>query len=294
VAAQRDLTGQVVVITGANSGIGREAAVALARMGATVVVGARDPILGEKAAADVGRRARSDTVVPLVVDLSSFASVRTFAEEVLTRFARLDVLVNNAGLVLEERRLTREGHEMTIGVNHLGHFLLTELLRDRLVASAPSRVVVVSSTAHHSAGAASLIMDPESESGYFGFSVYAKSKLANIIHTRELARRLEGTGVTANCLHPGIIRSGFGRDGDAKMLGLMYLAGSPFLLSPRRGARTTVHLASSPAVEGLTGGYYAHRRVRPPSADAQREDAAAWLWDWSEAAVAAAEPMPGP
>lgn len=288
-----DLTGRVVVITGANSGIGKEAAVALADMGATVVATARSPEKGERAVAQIRRRsgADADRVQLGRLDLASLASVRHFAAEVLDRHARLDVLVHNAGLVVGRRQVTVDGFEETIGVNHLGPFLLTSLLRERLVASAPARVVTVSSVAHRGASAGALLTDLHSEAGYDQMGVYAKSKLANILFTGELARRMAGTGVTANCLHPGIVRSGFARHGDARgWLSLAAAVGVPFMISAHRGAKTTVYLASSPEVADVTGAYFVRRKAATPSADARDATAAEWLWQQSEHLVGGAVP----
>ena len=197
-----DLTGKVVVVTGANSGIGKETAAALAGMGATVAMAARSPESGPAAVEEVRRRTGGD-VHDLRLDLADLDSVDAFADEVLERFDRLDVLVNNAGLVVGRRRVTVDGFEETVGVNHLGHFHLTRRLLDRLVASAPARVVVVSSMAHKGATNGMILVDLQSELSYEQMDAYAKSKLANVLFARELAHRLAGTGVTVNSLHPG-------------------------------------------------------------------------------------------
>jgi NAD(P)-dependent dehydrogenase (short-subunit alcohol dehydrogenase family) len=284
-----DMTGKVVVITGGNTGIGKETAVALAEMGATTVITSRGAQRGADAIADIQARARSEDVHVVSLDLASFASIRRAATEILERWDRLDVLVNNAGGIISGRRVTEDGFEMTFGVNHLGHFLLTDLLLDRLKASAPSRVVNVSSTAHRGALRGINFDDLQREHGYNTQSVYGESKLANILFTRELARRLDGTGVTVNALHPGVIRSGFGMDGDTSGLyRLMLKVGRPFLTSVASGARTTIHVASAPQLEGKTGGYYVRGRERKPSAAARDDDAARRLWDVSEQLVAQA------
>jgi NAD(P)-dependent dehydrogenase (short-subunit alcohol dehydrogenase family) len=253
-----DLTGKVVVITGANSGIGKEAAVELARLGATVVMTARSELRGGTALAEVRRRSRApdERVVLVPLDLSRVRSIRACAAEVLERFDRLDVLVNNAGGIISDRRVTEDGFEMTFGVNHLGHFLLTDLLRERLVASAPARVVTVSSIAHRLAGGMSW-SDLQHERGYNGTVVYNESKLANVLFTVELARRLEGTGVVANCLHPGAVRTGFGNAEDTRGLErLGVLLGTPFFVTAHRGAQPIVRLAAWPQYATVTGGYY--------------------------------------
>lgn len=287
-----ELAGRVVVVTGANSGIGKETSVALATMGATVVMAARNPQKGEAAAEEVRRRTGGEAGAVEVgqLDLGSFDSVRAFDGWVLDHHDRLDVLVANAGLITDTRRETAEGFEEMFGVNHLGHFLLVDLLRDRLVASAPARVVVLSSVAHRLAIGGLNRADLQG-TGYFeGFTAYCQSKLANVQFARELARRLEGTGVTANAVHPGAINSHFGRDGDTGFFGLLVkYAGWLVLRSPKGGARTSVLLASSETarVAGSTGGYWSHGRRWRPSAKARSAEEAQWLWAESERLIAA-------
>ena len=286
-----DMTGKTVVITGGNSGIGFETAVGLARAGARVLVTARDRARGEAAVAAIAERSGSDAVELVVFDLASLASVRAGAAEILDRCSRLDVLVNNAGIVLSERTVTPDGLEATFAVNHLGHFLLTELLLDRLKTSAPSRVVNVASTAHKGAPRGLDFTDLQTEQRYRAMPVYSKSKLANIYFTTELARRLAGTGVTVNCLHPGTVATGYGRDGDTKgvfAFGLKVI--KPFVLTPERGARTSVYLASSPEVAGVSGQYFVKCRPRTPSKAARDDGAAARLWEASEKLVAEHSP----
>ncbi len=284
-----DMTGKTVVVTGGNSGIGLETAVALAGAGATVVLTARDRGRGEAAVADVRRRAGSDRVDLSVFDLASLASVRQGAADLLERCPRLDVLVNNAGLVLTDRRETVDGYEATFAINHLGPFLLTELLADRLKASAPARIVNVASTAHQSARRGLDFDDLQATGRYSGMRVYGASKLANILFTAELARRLEGTGVTANSLHPGTVATGYARDGDARgFLAFGVKVIKPFILTPEKGAVTSVYLASAPAVEGVTGRYFVKCRAREPSKAAQDQLAARRLWEVSEQLVGGA------
>ncbi len=200
------------------------------------------------------------------------------------------MLVNNAGLVQSVRRLSDDGLELTFAVNHLGPFLLTALLTERLVASAPARVVTVASTAHKSARSGLDFDDLQATRRYRMMKVYGASKLANILFTTELARRLEGTGVTANCLHPGTVGTGYGRDGDT---GRLFVAGlkvaKPFMLTPKKGAVTSVYLASSPEVASITGQYFVKCRARQPSPAAQDPVAARRLWALSEELVAAAD-----
>ena len=282
------LDGKVVVITGGNTGIGKEAAVGLASAGARVVITSRNEQRGRAAQKEIADRSGNSEVDVMTLDLASFRSIRSFAADVLDRFDRLDVLLNNAGLILLRRQETEDGFEETFGVNHLGHFLLTDLLVDRLEASAPARVVVVSSRAHKGARHGLDFDDLQAERGYRWMDAYNKSKLANIYFTRELARRLDGTGVTVNALHPGFVRSEFGRGGDLGGMygfGMHYLAG-PFAISAKRGARTSIYLASSPEVEGVTGGYFFKCKPATPSQVGQDDDAARRLWNVSERLVA--------
>jgi NAD(P)-dependent dehydrogenase (short-subunit alcohol dehydrogenase family) len=200
---------------------------------------------------------------------------------------RIDVLINNAGLVLSQRSDTEDGFESTIAINHLGPFLLTELLLDRIKLSAPARIVNVSSTAHN--GAKINFDDFHSHKGYRGMKVYGESKLANIYFTTELARRLEGTGVTANCLHPGLVRTGYGRNGDTNgILQIGIRLAVPFMITPVQGAYTSVHLAVSPEIAGVSGKYFVKCKEKTPSRTARDSDAARRLWDISEQLVSQA------
>jgi NAD(P)-dependent dehydrogenase (short-subunit alcohol dehydrogenase family) len=280
------MDGRVVLITGGNAGIGKETAVALASEGARVVFTARDATRGADALAEIRARSGSDMVEVMALDLASLASVRDFAQQWGDGHDRLDVLVNNAGLVLNSRRETGDGYEMTFQVNHLGPFLLTRLLRDQLVAGDAARVVNVASDAHKGARRGLDFDDLQSTKRYRGFSVYGKTKLANILFTRELARRWDDTGVTANAVHPGFVASSFGRDGDTGRLGaLVFPLLKPFALSPEQGARTQVYVASAPELAGITGGYWVKSAPAPPSAAAQDDAAAARLWEVSEQLV---------
>jgi NAD(P)-dependent dehydrogenase (short-subunit alcohol dehydrogenase family) len=283
-----DMTDKTVVVTGGNSGMGLETAVALARAGATTVITARDRTRGEAAVADIRARsgsARSDVVV---FDLASFASIRRGAAGLLERCDRIDVLINNAGLVLSDRRETADGFEATFGINHLGHFVLTSLLLDRIKQSAPARIINVASTAHKGARAGLDFDDLQSTRRYSGMQVYSKSKLANIYFTTELARRLEGSGVTVNCLHPGTVATRYGRDGDASgFLAFGVKVIKPFVVNAQKGARTSIYLASSPEVANVTGRYFVNCRPRTPSKAARDDEAAARLWKISEGYVAA-------
>jgi retinol dehydrogenase 12 len=271
------MKGMVCVVTGATSGIGKAAAAALARLGATVVMVGRDRGRTEAAAAQIAAVSASPPRAE-IADLASLEQVRGLASR-LAGLDRIDVLINNAGLVLGERRITPDGAEHVFAVNHLAPFLLTNLLLPKLTGSAPARVVTVTSDAHSAARLD--LRDPNLEHGWDSWRSYANSKLANILFTRELARRLDGTGVTANCAHPGVVRTGFGRE-SRPLLKLGITIARPFMLSPERGAETIVYLASSPDVAGQTGGYYVKRQRREPSAAARDDTAARELWELSE------------
>ena len=278
-----DMSGKTVVVTGANSGIGLETAAELAQAGARTVLTARDPARGQAAVAEVQRRAGRDDVSLVVFDLASLPSVRTGAAEILERCDRIDVLVNNAGLVLSKRQETEDGFEATFAINHLGPFLLTRLLLDRITESAPARIVNVSSTAHQGARRGLDFDDLQARRRYRGMQVYSRSKLANIYFTTELARRLAGTNVTANCLHPGTVATGYARDGDATgVLAFGVRVIKPFVLTPAQGARTSVYLASSPEVGDVTGEYFVKCKAHRTSKVARDPDAARKLWEMSE------------
>jgi NAD(P)-dependent dehydrogenase (short-subunit alcohol dehydrogenase family) len=283
------LRGKVVVVTGSNVGVGLETAVGVAALEATTVLACRNEAKAAAAAAEVTRRTWNDDVHVVPLDLADLGSVRTAADQILTRWDRLDVLVNNAGGTWSHRLLTAQGFEQTFGVNHLGHFYLTNLLLDRLRASAPSRIVSVTSVGHHAARRGMRFDDLQSEGGYDGFEAYCRSKLANLLFTRELARRLQGSAVTANAVHPGGVRSSFGMDGDlagVSAWGIRLVR--PFEISPRRGARTSLFLATSPEVAAKTGMYWVRSKPGHMSRAARDEDAAARLWDESEKLCASA------
>lgn len=286
--ASLTLDGQVHLVTGATSGIGRAAAVALAGRGATVLLVGRDRARGEATVADIRRTHPGAGVELLLADLSSQASIRALAAEIRARHARLDVLINNAAVVPAARRLTVDGIEETFAVNHLAPFLLTGLLREPLCAAAgregSARVVNVASEAHRMVPG--LEWDNlQGERRFRGFRAYAFSKLANVLFNRELARRLAGTGVTANSLHPGIVRTGVWREARG-VLGLLVGLGRPFMVSSERGAAPVIHLATAPEVASRSGAYFDRRREVSAAPAALDDAAAIRLWELSEELVA--------
>ena len=273
------MRGKTVLVTGASAGIGAVTVRRLAAMGATVAAVGRDR---DRTDALV-ERARAETpgaaVDGLLADLSSQVGVRRLADEVLDRYPRLDVLVNNAGAIFFGRQESVDGVEMTFALNHLGYFLLTGLLLERLKASAPARVVNVSSAAHRRGRID--FDDLQSRRGYGGWAAYSNSKLANLLFTYELARRLEGTGVTVNALHPGLVATRFGANNGWLSRALRQLA-NLFSISAEEGARTVVYLASSPDVEGVTGKYFVRERAAKSIPASHDGEAAARLWRVSE------------
>ena len=274
-ANSTQLSGKTCIVTGANTGIGKETAFGLARLGATVVMVCRDRERGEAAQREIKQQSRNDRLELMIYDFSSQNSIRQFAKDFKQLHDRLDVLVNNAGVVLRVRSMTEDGLESTFAINHLGYFLVTNLLLDVLKKSAPSRIVSVASTAHKY-GKLDLNAWPTGRD-YSSFAAYANSKLANVLFTYELARRLEGTGVTANCLHPGGVGTNLFRGLPKFLQALIKLV----TISPERGARTSIYLASSPEVEGVTGKYFARRRQQKSSQASHNEEAGRRLWELS-------------
>ena len=274
----RNMSGRVCIVTGATRGIGRATAEGLAQLGATTVLIARRREDGETAAREIAARA---PVAPAVVsaDLSSQVSIREAAAELAGRYSRVQVLINNAGVIPARREVSVDGLEMQFAVNHLAYFLLTNLLLPQLKAGAPSRIINVSSGAH--AGAGLQFDDLQSEREYHPRAAYSRSKLANILFTYELARRLQGSGVTANCLSPGVVATGMLAD----YMGVPRAGGasaSSFGASPERGAETSIYLATSPDVEGVTGKYFEKSRAIRSSHESYDEAAARRLWEVSE------------
>jgi NAD(P)-dependent dehydrogenase (short-subunit alcohol dehydrogenase family) len=273
------MTGKTVLITGGTGGIGKAAAIALASLGARVGITGRDRVRAELAAAEVRHESGNPAVDVFVADLSSQAEVRRMAGEVLAAYPRLDVLLNNVGGFWAHRHVTADGLEHTFALNHLAPFLLTSLLLERLKASAPARIVTVSS------GAQSMgridFDDLMGEGKYSGQRAYNQSKLANVMFTYELARRLEGSGVTATVLHPGVTSTGFGAEDTARGWGPIIAVMRPFMKKPEQGAETSVYLASSPEAEGLTGQYFANRTPRQSHKTSYDSATTARLWQVS-------------
>ena len=276
--ATPSMTGKTVLVTGGTGGIGKATAVGLAALGARIGITGRDQARGQAAAADIRAASGNPAVDVYTADLSSQAQVRRLAAEVLDAYPRLEVLVNNLGGFWAHRHVTVDGLEHTFALNHLAPFLLTHLLLDRLTASAPARVVTVSSGAH--ATGRIDFDDLQGSTAYSGQRAYAASKLANVMFTYELARRLDGTGVTATVLHPGVVRTNFGAEDQAGIKAILPLV-RPFLKTPAAGAATTIYLASSPEVDGVTGRYFANRKPKTSSKASYDTAAAARLWQVS-------------
>ncbi|HUX72411.1 MAG TPA: SDR family oxidoreductase [Steroidobacteraceae bacterium] len=269
------MQGKVVVITGATSGIGEVAARRLAGMGARIVLVARDRARGAAALTRLCRVNAGGGHCIHYGDLSRLSEMKRLAAEIAAAQPRIDVLINNAGAMFASRRLTEDGLELTFALNHMAYFVLTNGLRERLFASAPSRIVNTASGAHR--GRRLDFDDLQSQRGFSGFKVYGRTKLCNILLTRELARRWRGHGVTANCLHPGFVATRFG-DGSGGFLSRAFRLAKLFAISPEQGADTIVHLASSPAVAGISGEYFYQCRPATPSIEARDEATAARLW----------------
>jgi NAD(P)-dependent dehydrogenase (short-subunit alcohol dehydrogenase family) len=275
--AAPDMSGRICVVTGANRGIGRATAEGLARLGAKVILVCRNQEEGEAVAHEIGSES---PVIPDVVtaDLSSQASIRQAAADLQGRYSRLHVLINNAGVIPRRREVTVEGLERQLAVNHLAYFLLTNLLLPQLEAAAPSRIINVSSGAHTHASMD--FDDLQAERGYDPKQVYSRSKLANVLFTYELARRLRGTGVTANCLNPGVVATGMLADYMGVASGAT--PGSTFGATPEEGAETSIYLASSAEVERVTGKYFERKQARRSSRESYDEAPARRLWELSE------------
>jgi NAD(P)-dependent dehydrogenase (short-subunit alcohol dehydrogenase family) len=278
------MDGKVVVLTGGTSGIGQAAAEELARRGARIILIARDRARAAQALADISRAGPGRAHCAVYADLASIAETRRIAGEIAVVEPRIDVLINNAGALFNRRQLSPEGLEMTFAVNHMAYFVLTEGLKRTLVGSTSARIINAASGAHR--GATLDFDDLQSERAYSGFEVYGRSKLCNILFTRELARRLEGSGVTANCLHPGFVATRFGDRSGGLVQALMPIAKLGGI-NPKKGAQTIVYLASSPEVASMSGLYFYQQKPDTPSVEAQDDGAAGRLWAESERIEAA-------
>ncbi|XP_063041284.1 retinol-DH_like_SDR_c domain-containing protein isoform X2 [Engraulis encrasicolus] len=285
--SQVQLTGKTVVITGANTGIGKETAMDLARRGARVVMACRDTRRGEVAASEVRQTTGNGNVVVRQLDLSSLASVRQFTNKLNATEERLDILINNAGVMMCPKSLTEDGFETQLGVNHLGHFLLTILLLDKIKSSAPSRIVNVASIAH--VGGKIHFDDLFfNKTPYDSLVSYRQSKLANLLFTRELSRRTRAAGVSAFALHPGVIRTELGRHVQTRFPLLSALLQAPAWLlmkTPRQGAQTSIYCAVTEGLEVHSGCYFSDCRLKEPAPEGKDDIAAMKLWDVSSKLV---------
>lgn len=276
----RQMRGKTCIITGATGGIGLETATRLGELGARLVLVGRNRDKGEAAVGRLRASVPGVAVEMHYADLSRPDQIRRLTDALLDTAGRIDVLVNNAGAIFANRQITPDGLELTFALNHMGYFRLTALLRERLIASAPARVVNVASEAHR--GSRLDFEDLQCSRHYSGWRAYQRSKLANILFTRELARRLERSGVTANCLHPGFVATGFGNNNRGLWRLGIAISKSIAAIPVQRGAKTPVYLASSPDLAGITGRYFSQCRERQPDAPAQDDRTAARLWTESE------------
>ncbi|EDV36908.1 uncharacterized protein Dana_GF13190 [Drosophila ananassae] len=279
-----DETGKVVIVTGCNTGIGKETVLELAHRGATVYMACRNMVKCEEARKEIIKATGNRNIFSSQLDLSSMASIRSFATRFMSEESKLHILINNAGIMDCPRMLTKDGFEMQIGVNHMGHFLLTLLLLDVLKATAPSRIVVVSSLAHRFGTIKQ--HDLNSEKSYSRKFAYAQSKLANVLFTRELAKRLTGSGVTVNALHPGVV--------DTELIRYMRFFGWKiikfisrpvywvFFKTPKSGAQTTLFAALDPKLENVSGQYFSDCKPTSVGSNAKNEKVAKFLWEESE------------
>ena len=275
---------KTVIITGATNGIGKAAAEALANKGAHLVLVGRNPQKAENVKREIIQKTANSNIDILIADLSSMAQVKRLGQEILEKYPKIDVLLNNAGAFFQERQETVDGFELTFALNHLAYFLLTRDLLDRLKANPDgARIVNVSSAAQNSGKIN--FDDLMMEQDYTGFKSYCASKLANVMFTYELARRLEGTKVTTNAVHPGAVSTGFGAETSGFMSFLLKLF-KPFMIKPAKGAETPIYLASSPEVEGITGKYWAKKRAEKTTEQSYNKSDCARLWSESEKLVA--------
>jgi NAD(P)-dependent dehydrogenase (short-subunit alcohol dehydrogenase family) len=273
------MKGKICLITGTSSGIGKETALALADKGATVVMLCRNRERGRTAQKEIIEKTGNESVDLMTADLASQKQILKFADEFKKKYDRLHILINNAGSILRERLVTEDGIEKTFAENYLGHFILTHLLLNLLKAGSPARILNLSSVAHH--GASIQFEDLFFEKNYSPMGAYRQSKLANILFTYYLAQQLAGTGVTVNCVHPGLVASNFG--GSGSRLHRFFIAlGKPFLLSSKKGSETSVYLASSPEVEGISGKYFVKKTPKKSSRISHDPAIQRRLWEASK------------
>ncbi len=273
-----DMTDKVCLITGGNSGIGKASALGLARLNATVVIISRDKDKGEAALMEIRAKSGNRNLDAMTADLSSQDSVRELVHDFRARYKKLNVLINNAGIFLPKRNQTVDGLEATFATNHLGHFLLTNLLLDILKTSAPSRIINLTSSAHF--GTEINFEDLKGEKKYSGYHAYSQSKLPNILFTHQLAKQIEGAGVTVNSLHPGVVRTGFGKD-QRGLMSVLVTIGRPLMISPERAAEAVIYLATSPDMEAVTGKFFSRGKESKSSTQSYDEKSAERLWKLS-------------
>jgi len=274
-----DLNNKICIITGSTSGIGLETAKALAKKGAILVLPIRDALKGDTLRDEIIQQTPEAKVDFMHCDLASFASIREFVHQFKSKYHKLHLLINNAGIWETKRNLTQDGIEKNFAVNHLAPFLLTNLLLETIRESAPARIINVASDAHRQGKMS--FQDLEFENKYASFKSYAQSKLANILFTKKLAQNLMGSGVTVNCLHPGVVSTNL----FDKLPGILMKAMSLFMITPEKGAQTTVYLATSPDVEKVSGEYFSKSKPKKPASQASEQIAADKLWEISEAYV---------
>ena len=277
----QDLAGKVMLLTGATEGIGKAAALELARRGAALTLVGRNPEKSARVVAELKAQSGNANIALLLGDMSTLAGIRSVAQAFKATHDRLDVLINNAGAVFQKHQLTSDGFELTFALNHLGYFLLTRELYDLITGTPGARVVSTSSAAHRS-GRMKLDSIARRPSGTAGFAAYGDSKLANILFTSELARRLAGTGATANCFHPGFVRTAFGQNNGGFLAGAITVAGSLFARTPEKGAETLVWLATSPEAAPFSGEYFQDKQVAKSTRLARDATLAKDLWKLSD------------
>lgn len=282
----KTMQGKICLITGGTNGIGKSTAQALAGMGATVVITGRNAAKTARVVAEIRAASGNQNVDSLLADLSSQQEVRRLAAEFKQKYGSLHVLVNNAGAAFMQRELSVDGIEMTFALNHLAYFLLTHLLLDTLKASAPARIINVSSGAHTSGR---IEFDNLQGERTYGFGTYPNAKLATVVYTVELARRLAGTGVTVNALHPGLTATGFGKNNGRVMSALVSLFAPLVMRSPAKGAETSIYLSSSSGVEGVTGKYFHDSQIAAAASQSNNAAVARKLWDVSAQMVHVAD-----